>query len=169
MRLGFGMLTFVAMAVQHRRPEVEVHLISHVIEPHIPVEDDMLVMHKRAAGFWSALVAPALTRPSEVKTYIAGMEFVTGARLHACIAALSAWGAAAPLAYRRKFNGLLRTPGCGCLADGRAMNKSEVVDVVMRGFEQRPVLAARVRAARNVTLQRPEIYEQDLQGLLQEA
>ena len=152
-----------------QRTDVEVHLISHVIEPHIPVEDDVLAARKLAAEFPGAIVAPAFTRPSDVKTYIAGMDFVTGARMHACIAALSAGVAVVPLAYSRKFNGLLQTLGYEWLADGRAMNEPEVVDIIMRGFMQRDTLVAQARAAASNALQRLEIYEQGLNDLLQEA
>ncbi len=169
LRIDYAATMRALMKILAQRPEVEVHLISHVIEPHIPVEDDVLAAHKLAAEFPDAVVAPAFTRPSEVKTYIAGMDFVTGARMHACIAALSAGVAVVPLAYSRKFNGLLQTVGYDWLADGRAMNETEVVDVIMRGFEQRETLAAQARAARDVALQRLEVYEQGLQDLLQEA
>lgn len=151
-----------------RRPEVEVHLISHVIEPLIPVEDDVLAARKLAAEFPGVIVSPTFTRPSEAKSYIAQMHFLTGARMHACIAALSAGVAVVPLAYSRKFNGLLQTVGYDWLADGRSMSDSEVVNIILRGFDQRDDLASQARAATARALQRLDVYERGLQDLLQE-
>lgn len=65
------------------QPDVEVHLVSHVIEPHMPVEDDVAAAKRLAAEFPGVVVAPTFTRPSEAKSYIAGMDFFTGARMHA--------------------------------------------------------------------------------------
>ena len=80
------------------RSGVEVHLIGHVIEPNLPIEDDMRVARCLAIEFRSVTLAPAFKRPADAKSYIAAMDFFVGARMHACIAALSSGVAVVPMA-----------------------------------------------------------------------
>jgi polysaccharide pyruvyl transferase WcaK-like protein len=115
-------------------PGLEVHLVSHVIEPHMPVEDDVLAAQRLAAEFPGVVVAPTFRRPSEAKSYIAGMDFFTGARMHACIAAFSAGVPVVPMAYSRKFNGLFGTLGYGYVADCKALSNQGLVDSIMAGL-----------------------------------
>ena len=65
-----------------------------------------LVVGILRARYPRAIVAPAFRTPVEAKSYIAGMDFFAGARMHACIAAVSSGVPVYPLAYSRKFNGL---------------------------------------------------------------
>jgi polysaccharide pyruvyl transferase WcaK-like protein len=52
------------------------------------------------------ILAPRFSNPIEAKSFISGLDFFTGARMHACIAAFSSGVAVCPMAYSRKFNGL---------------------------------------------------------------
>ncbi|MEI7786452.1 MAG: polysaccharide pyruvyl transferase family protein [Betaproteobacteria bacterium] len=69
---------------------VEVWLLPHVLASSLPVDDDRVAIRALATEFPSVKLAPEFKSPSEAKSFIAGMDFVTGARMHACIAALSA-------------------------------------------------------------------------------
>ena len=60
--------------------------------------------------------APNSNSPSEAKSYIAGLDFLTAARMHACIAAFSAGVPVVPVAYSRKF--LRPVPGGAGLSRG---------------------------------------------------
>ena len=93
------------------------------------------------------------------------MDFVTGARMHACIAALSAGVAVVPLAYSRKFNGLLETLGYPHLADGKADSLEQAEAKIMTGFQQRVTLAADARRSASKALARLADYETDLATL----
>ena len=53
-------------------------------------------------------IAPFALGPVEVKSFIAGLDFFIGARMHATIAAFSSGIPVVPLAYSRKFNGLFK-------------------------------------------------------------
>lgn len=70
-----------------------------------------------AAEFPGSVLAPAFASPSEAKSYIAGMDFFMGARMHACITALLSGVPVVPMAYSLKFEGLF-----GSLDWTRALN-----------------------------------------------
>lgn len=148
------------------RPEVEVHLVSHVIEPHMPVEDDVTAARQLAGEFPGVIVAPVFTRPSEAKTYIAGMDFFTGARMHACIAAFSSGVPVVPIAYSRKFNGLFGTLGYQVLADGKKAKDAELVSLVMQSLDSRDEIRPQVAAGVAQALRRLEAYEDTLRSQL---
>ena len=88
------------------QPMVQVHLISHVIPIDKPVEDDYAAAEELKQQFPSVTLSPRFESPIDAKSYISGMDFFTGARMHACIAAFSTGVPVFPMAYSRKFNGL---------------------------------------------------------------
>lgn len=148
------------------RSDVEVHLVSHVIEPHMPVEDDVAAAKLLAAEFPGIVVAPTFARPSEAKSYIAGMDFFTGARMHACIAAFSSGVPVIPMAYSRKFNGLFGTLGYSHVADCKKEDGEAVVTKILDGFLQRETLRDDVRRALNQVDARIRRYEDALREVL---
>lgn len=84
----------------------EVHLIPHVFATGMAVEDDMLLSRRLQARYPAVVVPPAFVNPVQAKSYISGMDFMVGARMHACIAAYSSGVPVFPLAYSRKGTGL---------------------------------------------------------------
>ena len=56
-------------------------------------EDDFAANAVLAEEFPKLVTAPRFATPSEAKSYIAGLDFFMGARMHACIAAFSSGGA----------------------------------------------------------------------------
>jgi polysaccharide pyruvyl transferase WcaK-like protein len=88
------------------RPGVSVQLICHVNSDDLPQDDDRRVADRLAAEFPGVVRAPNFASPSEAKSYISGLDFLVGARMHACIAAYSSGAPVVPVAYSRKFAGL---------------------------------------------------------------
>lgn len=148
------------------QPGVEVHLVSHVIEPHMPVEDDMAAAQRLATEFPGVIVAPAFTRPSEAKSYIAGMDFFTGARMHACIAAFSSGVPVVPMAYSRKFNGLFGTLGYSHVADCKTDSASAVLNRILSGLQNRAGIGRDVHAGLALVSGRLARYESGLRTAL---
>ncbi len=144
---------------------VELHLVSHVISEGEAVENDYRAAECVAAGIPGAVVAPRFASPSEAKNYIAGLDFFTGSRMHACIAAFSAGVPSVPLAYSRKFEGLFGTLGYGATVDCRSAGEEEIVSAVLDGLKQRRVLAAKTAPALEEGLRRLGIYESFLAEL----
>ncbi|MFR2859785.1 MAG: polysaccharide pyruvyl transferase family protein [Alistipes ihumii] len=117
------------------RQDVELHLISHVIGRPDFVDEDTHVVGKLRARYPRAIVAPAFRTPVEAKSYIAGMDFFAGARMHACIAAVSSGVPVYPLAYSRKFNGLfVETLGYPEMGDLTVMDSDEITAGLLAAF-----------------------------------
>lgn len=89
-----------------KQDKVRIHLVPHVIPLDYAVEDDYSVSEELMREFPELIIAPRFSSPIEAKGYISGLNFFTGARMHACIAAFSTGVPVFPMAYSRKFNGL---------------------------------------------------------------
>jgi colanic acid/amylovoran biosynthesis protein len=75
---------------------------------------------------------------SEAKSVIGGCDFFVGARMHACIAALSQGVPAVGLAYSDKFAGVFASVGAAdAIADQRRLSLDETLALVARRFGAR--------------------------------
>ncbi|WP_394764238.1 polysaccharide pyruvyl transferase family protein [Phenylobacterium sp.] len=88
------------------RPDVEVHLIVHVISKVVDPDDDGRPADRLHQEFPKTVRVPDFTGPCEAKSYISSLDFLVAARMHACIAAFSSGVPVVPIAYSRKFSGL---------------------------------------------------------------
>lgn len=138
---------------------VEIHLVSHVIIPEMPIEDDFAVAKQLAGEFPHVIVAPRFVRPGEAKSYISGLDFFCGARMHACIAAFSAGVPVVPMAYSRKFGGLFGALGYSHVADCTLDSQDAVVNRIIDAFEARAALREEVARSLNLANQRLAAYE----------
>ena len=129
------------------QPNVELHLVGHVQSKNQPVEDDHRVGVALAKEFEGVQVSPFFTSPTEAKSYIAGMDFFMGARMHAAIAAFSSGVPVIPMAYSRKFIGVFGTLGYDHVADCKSDEAEAILTRIRDGFEQRDVLKAEVAKA----------------------
>lgn len=129
------------------REEVELHLVGHVQSEHIAVEDDQRVSAVLAQEFPGTVLAPVFATPIEAKSYIAGMDFFMGARMHATIAAFSTGVPVVPMAYSRKFAGVFGTLGYDYVADCKADTSQEILARVTEGYLARDGLRAEVAEA----------------------
>lgn len=136
----------------------EVHLVAHVL-PEDParthIEDDFAASAALARAFPGTVLAPRFASPVAAKSYIAGLDFFMGARMHACIAALSSGVPVVPMAYSRKFAGLFGTLGYDRTVDCTAETAEAILAAVRTAWAARAGLAAdvaRARAAGDVRL-----------------
>lgn len=82
----------------------------------------------------------------EIKHLIGRCGFFLGARMHACIAALSQAVPAIGIAYSRKFAGVLGSIGAGDLVvDPRDSDLEEILGRIEACFAERRTIAARLR------------------------
>lgn len=91
------------------RSDIQIHLIPHVYDlSEGTIENDYYVMTEiyKTINDSRVTLAPAFFNPIEAKSYISGMDFFMGARMHSTIAAFSSGVPVLPMAYSRKFNGL---------------------------------------------------------------
>ncbi|MGF7148551.1 polysaccharide pyruvyl transferase WcaK-like protein [Sphingomonas zeicaulis] len=112
-------------------PRFDVYLVPHVLSPELPNEDDHAVSIAVREKYPHLKLAPRFTGPCVAKSYIANLDLLIGARMHATIAAISSDTATFPLGYSRKFTGLFGTLGYPHLGD----MTSEGEDVVMAKLE----------------------------------
>ncbi|MFV0515688.1 MAG: polysaccharide pyruvyl transferase family protein [Jhaorihella sp.] len=149
------------------RGECELHLVGHVIST-TGREDDYSACKALAAEFPRAIVAPAFATPSEAKSYIAGLDFFMGARMHACIAAFSSGVPVVPMAYSRKFEGLFASLGYLHTVDCTGESADAILEKILAAYEDRQALAGQARTALELGLQRLDRYEDALEALLLE-
>lgn len=143
----------------------EVHLVSHVITAdYDSVENDQKAADDLQKEFPDLIVAPSFCDPSEAKSYIAGLDFFAGARMHACIAAFSTGVPVVPMAYSRKFEGLFGTLGYKRTVDCTTETSETIIGAVMDGFEARATLAEEIKPALAQGLEKLGRYEAALEA-----
>ncbi|MEO1019006.1 MAG: polysaccharide pyruvyl transferase family protein [Pseudomonadota bacterium] len=139
---------------------IEVHLVSHVISDQFEVEDDYRVNCSLAAEFPATVLGPKFKDPVEAKSYIAGLDFFMGSRMHACIAAFSTGVPVLPIAYSRKFAGVFGTLGYDVLADCRIEDEESILAKARQSFEARDALKQEMGSALERGLDRLAAYEE---------
>ena len=97
-------LSIIEYFVQIKK--VKIHLIGHVFSKTESIEDDHTINLFIKNKYPQFNMSPIFQNPVESKSYISGLDFFIGSRMHTCIAAFSAGIPVFPLAYSRKFNGL---------------------------------------------------------------
>ncbi|MBP1804927.1 polysaccharide pyruvyl transferase family protein [Rubellimicrobium aerolatum] len=149
----------------------EVHLVSHVIvhTGRMTGEDDLRACQALAAEFPGTVLAPDFASPSEAKTYIAGLDFFMGARMHACIAAFSSGVPVVPMAYSRKFAGLFGSLGYDRTVDCTGEENAAILGKVAQAFEDRAAVKRETEAALALGIQKLAAYETALRRLMEAA
>lgn len=116
-----------------------VHLVAHVISHNIEVEDDYRVCVKVKTEYFpentNVIVAPRFGSPIEAKSYISSMEFFSGSRMHATIAAVSSGVATVPLAYSRKFSGLFESLSYAYTLDIFSLSADEITSRLFAWYD----------------------------------
>lgn len=159
--VDYRALTDQLIAAFQARPDVELHLIPHVYSP-LPNDDDGIVADRLAAQH-PGIVRPAdFTSPSEAKSYIAGLDFLVGARMHATIAAWSSGVPVVPISYSRKFEGLFGGLGYKWLVPVRGSSTEQAAAFVLDAFERRAELAADIAAGGSIVEAGLERYVAEL-------
>ncbi len=127
----------------------EVHLVSHVIVPEgrLAQEDDYRAAETLAAEIPGLVLAPKFASPSEAKSYIAGLDFFAGARMHACIAAFSSGVPVIPMAYSRKFAGLFGSIGYARTVDCTTGTNDDLFATITAAYADRATLKAEAETA----------------------
>ena len=134
---------------------VKVHLVPHVVGAERHIENDYAVSYDlwREYDNPNLVLAPFALGPIEIKSYIAGLDFFMGARMHATIGAFSAGVPVVPMAYSRKFNGLfLDTLSYNHMVDMKTMDNDDIVVVIKEAFERRSDLKDIINQRMNVVV-----------------
>lgn len=152
-----------------QRDDMEVHLVGHVLTDALEIEDDRRVCAVLHKEFPRTVLAPGFCDPIEAKNYIAGMDFFSGARMHACIAAFSSGVAVIPMSYSRKFNGLFGSLGYEeNLIDCRQDDTELALEKIAQAISKLPALREKISKGNGIALTKLSAYEEYLVQLLQE-
>ena len=146
----------------------ELHLVPHVIVrgASMALEDDLRASVALKAEFPALQLAPDFDSPSAAKSYIAGLDFFMGARMHACIAAFSSGVPVVPMAYSRKFAGLFGSLGYDHTVDCRSETNDAILARIAEAFGNRQTLAAETRRAAGRGQEKLMAYQDALKQVL---
>ena len=134
---------------------VKVHLVPHVVGAERDIENDYAVSYDlwREYDNPNLVLAPLALGPIEIKSYIAGLDFFMGARMHATIGAFSAGVPVVPMAYSRKFNGLfLDTLSYNHMVDMKTLDNDDIVDVIKIAYANRNDLKKEIEHQMSTTV-----------------
>ena len=111
----------------------EVHLIPHVtksgdVNRVVPDGDVEACEELHNQYREQTVLAPVFDSPIDVKSYISGMDYFIGARMHSTIAAFSTGVVTIPFAYSRKFQGLFCDLEYPIFIDGKVLDTREAVE-----------------------------------------
>lgn len=148
---------------------VKVHLVSHVIAMNSSnlIEDDYHVCVELQKRFPDLILAPRFTNAIEIKNYISGMDFFTGGRMHATIAAFSTGVAVVPYAYSRKFEGLYGTFDYNYVLDAKKLDLNEAITYLKKSFLERDELKKRIEFSKVKVDELITIYTDSLKTFFQ--
>ena len=145
---------------------VKVHLIPHVVGGERHIENDYAVSYDLFEEYDhpNLVLSPLFLDPIAAKSYIAGMDFFMGARMHSTIAAFSSEVPVFPMAYSRKFNGLFAdTLQYPYMADMKTQSNAEILANIKQCYGQRKDLKEMEHQRMHTTVkERREIMETKL-------
>lgn len=144
-------------------PNAEVFLVPHVICDSLEKEDDWRVSEKLLQKHPRLKIAPRFDSPVAAKSFISGLDFLTGARMHACIAAISSGVAVVPMAYSRKFNGLFSSLNYNHVLDCKKLSTQQGFDFIQRALGDIPRLREDVQAGLVVAKSKTDTYTSQIE------
>jgi len=146
------------------RGDADIHLFTHVTTPNRS-DDDAWAVDKMAAEFPGTIRVPDFAGPSEAKSFISGMDFLTSGRMHACIGALSSLTPVVPIAYSRKFRGVFGRVQYPWLIDTDGLDTEGALAFLRNGFERRAELARDAKASMALVEPMLDVYRAELERL----
>lgn len=147
--------------------DVKVHLVSHVVPENRIVEDDYHAAVSLNKEYPDTIVAPRFENPIQAKTYISGLNFFIGARMHACIAAFSSGVPVVPMAYSRKFNGLFcETLQYNWIGDLVNKQEDDIFEELKAAYANREVLGKSIKHAHDTII---HVKLQELKHVLKDS
>jgi colanic acid/amylovoran biosynthesis protein len=154
----FGLKTdykaLVEKLIDHviREKDARVVLIPHVFGAENGSESDQSVCERLYSDLKfkygdRLYLARGRYNQGEIKYIIGLSDFFIGSRMHACIAALSQGIPTVPVAYSKKFIGVMETIGVeSYVADPRTMDENEILGIVDRTWTEKDVIRERLES-----------------------
>lgn len=119
----------------------EIHLIAHATNEAktgtFSVDNDEIACAELKSEFPELIMEEKYITPMDAKSFISGMDFFIGARMHATIAGVSSCVATVPFSYSRKFEGLFDSIGYEYLIHGRGDTTESAINKTIEYFDNR--------------------------------
>ncbi len=167
--IDYPALTRALIAAFTAMPGVEIHLVPHVMAPGLPRDDDGAAADRLKAEFPHLIRHPDFASPSAAKSFISGLDFLVGARMHATIAAYSAGVPVVPISYSRKFEGLYGGLDYPWLVPAKGMTTDAATAFILDAFARRAEVAADIARGTPVIAAGLEAYTAALAGQFAQA
>jgi len=151
------------------RPDVEVHLIAHVVSQVVDPDDDGRLADRLHEEFPQTVRAPNFDGPCEAKSYISSLDFLVAARMHACIAAFSSGVPVVPVAYSRKFSGLFGLLDYDWLVPVKGLDEDRALALIEDCLERREDLTADTARGMAKVSDLLAVYKVELARLMSES
>ncbi|KJF43875.1 polysaccharide pyruvyl transferase family protein [Draconibacterium sediminis] len=138
---------------------VKIHIVPHVVSPNSNVENDYEVSYELVNQLNDdrIVLAPFFLDPITAKSFIAGLDFFTGARMHSTIAAFSSGVPVFPMAYSRKFNGLFKdTLDYEYMGDMVNEGNEIILSKMKKAFSNRQELTSLIHTRQNTIVKERE-------------
>ena len=160
--IDYAALTRAIIADFLAMPNVEVTLVPHVITSGVAGDDDCVSADQLKSEFPALVRAADFASPSAAKSFISGLDFLVGARMHATIAAYSAGVPVVPISYSRKFEGLYGGLHYPWLVPAKGMTTEQARAFILDAFARRSEMAADIRKGDPVVAAGLEVYTAEL-------
>jgi colanic acid/amylovoran biosynthesis protein len=146
------------------RGDADVHLLTHATTTD-RADDDGWAVDQVAGEFPGTVRVPDFVGPSEAKSYISSLDFLTAGRMHACIGALSSLTPVVPIAYSRKFRGVFGMLDYPWFIDTQGHDTDGALALLNDGLDRRAELA--VAATDGMRRVQPllDAYRNELEGM----
>ena len=151
-----------------RRGDTEIWLVPHVVGGASDDPNDVTAAKEVAAKYPDVKIAPTFRSSVEAKSFISGLDFFVGGRMHACIAAFSSKVPVVPIAYSRKFVGLFGTLGYHRVVDAKSVSLEQAMDATLAAYDARKNIPAEIDPCLAMANERLAIYEDSLAELCSE-
>lgn len=152
------------------KEDVIIHLIPHVVLQESDVENDYEISFQLYEKYNNKriILAPFFLSPIDAKSYISGLDFFIGARMHSTIAAFSAGIPVVPMAYSRKFNGLFEeTLNYRYFVDMKTDSSEIVVEKIIDYYNNRSVLSKIIYSSLNsIVAEKKQLLIEHLKKIL---
>lgn len=146
---------------------LDIHLVPHVIGREGALdEDDVTACEAVRAAHPACTVAPRFGDPVDAKSYIASLDVLVGARMHATIAAFTSGVATVPVAYSRKFAGYYSNLGYSDLVDLASLDTESAVAQTVRLVHERDRLRQAAQRSREIAGEKLAVFTRRLKQLL---
>ncbi len=146
--------------------DVKLHLVPHVVGSERHIENDYAVSYDLSEEYDNPnlLLSPQFLDPISAKSYIAGLDFFIGARMHSTIAAFSSGVPVVPMAYSRKFNGLfIDTLQYPYVSDMKTLSNRGALEMIQQCYVQKSQLRGIVKdRMKTIVAERGRVMEEEL-------